>query len=199
MIINLSETLAKKYKNLNLDDIQNLLERGLTDSDRQRYEGIKHLLSFPCEVSEGASSALMHTRAKEYGMYPREFVSALLTVNKTDGLKLNEFWYQLRLQEALGGSREVRLDCGYLDLLVDRRAIEVKFVKNYKHALGQILCYVYELGRGYLPCLALIGDRDINIEKICFSGNMHTIFWLGVDDLRGLTIVEVINNNYERK
>lgn len=197
MIINLTEQLAKKYANLNLDDIADLFARPLLEEQLKHYFSIKHTLSHPCEVQEGASSALMHARAKEHGLYPRELVSALLVNAKGNGQKLNETWYQLKLQEALGGSREVRLDCGYLDLLVDRRAIEVKFAKNYKHSLGQILTYCDELGKGYLPCLALIGERDHNIERILFRANVHTIFWIEADKHRDLSMLEIVNYQYE--
>jgi len=48
---------------------------------------------------------------------------------------------QLRLQSELGGEIEVKTPAGPIDLLTDNEIIEIKKIKNWKAALGQILIY----------------------------------------------------------
>jgi len=48
---------------------------------------------------------------------------------------------QLRLQSSLGGKVEVRTLAGNIDLLTSDQIIEVKGVKEWKSALGQIIVY----------------------------------------------------------
>jgi len=48
---------------------------------------------------------------------------------------------QLRLQSSIGGIAEVKTRGGTIDLLTDDQIIEVKRVKEWKSALGQILIY----------------------------------------------------------
>jgi len=48
---------------------------------------------------------------------------------------------KLRLQSELGGKIEVKTPAGPIDLLTNNEIIEIKKVKNWKAALGQILIY----------------------------------------------------------
>jgi hypothetical protein len=55
-----------------------------------------------------------------------------------------------RLQEKIGGKREVKTPAGNIDLLTDGELIECKSFKSWKSAIGQLL--VYGL---YYPCNTL--------------------------------------------
>ena len=57
----------------------------------------------------------------------------------------SEAWYQNRLAQKLGGQTEVSTPDGRIDLLTWNEVIEVKTVKQWKQAMGQILVY----GRHY--------------------------------------------------
>ena len=46
-----------------------------------------------------------------------------------------------KLQEQLGGDKEVITSAGNIDLLTSLEIIEVKHIRSWKHALGQILVY----------------------------------------------------------
>lgn len=46
-----------------------------------------------------------------------------------------------KLCEELGGEIEVKTPDGFIDILTKKEIIEVKCMKNWKHAIGQILVY----------------------------------------------------------
>lgn len=48
---------------------------------------------------------------------------------------------QLSLYKKLNGKIEVKTPDGFIDILTDTEIIEVKCMKNWKHAVGQILIY----------------------------------------------------------
>ncbi len=48
---------------------------------------------------------------------------------------------QTKLHKKLGGQIEVETPVGYIDLLTDSELIEIKHVDNWKHAVGQLICY----------------------------------------------------------
>jgi hypothetical protein len=52
-----------------------------------------------------------------------------------------EKWYVQRLQEQLGGEIEVPTPAGTVDLVTATQLIEVKDVRNWKAAIGQVLVY----------------------------------------------------------
>jgi hypothetical protein len=55
--------------------------------------------------------------------------------------KHSEAWYVKNLQKHLGGSIEVPIPAGNIDLLTSIELIECKEVKQWKSALGQVLVY----------------------------------------------------------
>ena len=59
--------------------------------------------------------------------------------NDTEG-KL-ESAYRDRSAKEEGGETEVETECGFIDILTSNKVIEVKCGKNWKHAVGQVICY----------------------------------------------------------
>lgn len=66
------------------------------------------------------------------------------------------------LASLVGGESEVETPAGFIDVLSDTEVIEVKYYKQWKHGLGQVLAY-----QSYYPCLARrlhlfahVGDVD---------------------------------------
>lgn len=55
--------------------------------------------------------------------------------------KTKESDYSNALAKKIGGKREVRTLAGNLDILTSSQVIEVKEIKAWKHALGQVLIY----------------------------------------------------------
>jgi hypothetical protein len=82
----------------------------------------------------------------------------------------------LRLQRQLGGKIEVSTPAGRIDLLTHRQILEVKHVKSWKAALGQVLAYA-----SYYPHhgkrLHLFGkcdnDSKTTIEQCCAKQNVE--------------------------
>lgn len=78
----------------------------------------------------------------------------------------NESIYRDNLAFDLNGEVEVLTDCGRIDVLTSTEIIEVKSVKHWKSALGQILVYghyyqhhkkrIHLYGKASNQCLALI-------------------------------------------
>ena len=66
------------------------------------------------------------------------------------------------LASLVGGESEVETPAGFIDVLSETEVIEVKYYKQWKHGLGQVLAY-----QSYYPCLARrlhlfahVGDVD---------------------------------------
>lgn len=81
-----------------------------------------------------------------------------------------EAWYQLKLAADLDGKREITVPCGRIDVLTDQLVIEVKTAKQYKHAIGQVLCYqLYKPTKR--PAIALFGrlnaKEQATVRKCC--------------------------------
>lgn len=75
---------------------------------------------------------------------------------------------QKRLQNRIGGHREVPTTGGYIDLLTDDEIIEVKTVKKWKDGVGQLMVY-----SGYFPSrklrLHLFGKCHRSYESCIIS------------------------------
>lgn len=52
-----------------------------------------------------------------------------------------ESLYQSKIHYEIGGQREVKTPVGIIDVLTDKHIVEVKEAKDYKHAIGQVICY----------------------------------------------------------
>jgi hypothetical protein len=53
----------------------------------------------------------------------------------------SEAWYRDRLAQQLKGQKEVQTPVGRIDVLTKTEIIELKNVKNWKAAIGQVKCY----------------------------------------------------------
>ncbi len=81
--------------------------------------------------------------------------------------------YQEKLHKELGGALEVETPVGFIDLLTEEKIIEIKSSKNWKHAIGQVLCY----GNFYKEkkkCIYLFGEIK-NIEHVRNICGTHDI------------------------
>ena len=88
--------------------------------------------------------------------------------------------YQSQLHYKVGGQREVPTSVGIIDILNDTHIIEVKEAKDWKHAIGQILCYdQYKQGRTRV--IALFGkiSRKLKgeVEYCCSNLNIE-VWWI---------------------
>lgn len=124
----------------------------------------------------------LSNKAKQFGMHIGAYCSAILNGLGLRGNSANqrtEAFFQKRLWQKLGGYREVHVPSGRIDILTFDKIIEVKIKSGYKGAIGQVLAYSFDKP-GYLPCLALIGDRDHRIEKLAKELGIYSIFWLSI-------------------
>ncbi len=71
--------------------------------------------------------------ATEFSAKPRE--------PRSQPVIKSEAWYQSRLAQKLGGQTEVSTPDGRIDILTWNEVIEVKTVKQWKQAMGQVLIY----------------------------------------------------------
>lgn len=88
--------------------------------------------------------------------------------------------YQSQLHYKVGGTREVATPVGYIDLLNDTYIVEVKEARDWKHAVGQIICYDF-----YKPkrqkVIALFGKISNKLKgevEYCCSNLNIDIWWL---------------------
>jgi hypothetical protein len=97
------------------------------------------------------------------------------TVQKEKERTLEEEMCVLALQEKEGGETEVAIFdkqsqvlVGLADLITDTEVIEVKHIKNWKHAIGQIFAYWYNLENNdeLSPRIHLFGYDGIDDNKI---------------------------------
>jgi hypothetical protein len=78
----------------------------------------------------------------------------------------SEAWYVLKLMKELGGSREVPTEAGNIDLLTTTEIVEVKNIKGWKSAIGQIVVY----GDYYPPHI-----KRIHLYGQCTTGYLAMI------------------------
>jgi hypothetical protein len=87
------------------------------------------------------------------------------------------FWekqIQLKLSKKLNARMEVCCPVGRIDLLTNTEIIEVKYITNWKHAIGQINAYSY-FYPNHKKVIYLFGLKYENIyiaEKICLLENI---------------------------
>ena len=110
-------------------------------------------------------------------------VISLLIESKVSGA--SEELYRAKLRAELGGEVEVVCPAGKIDILTPcSKLIEVKNVKRFTHALGQVLSYwIYQ--PGYDPYVALFGNRFYNqqmVETVCEAYKVGLIWICTSDD-----------------
>ncbi len=104
------------------------------------------------------------------------------TKSKTDNKKKGESYYRDKLARKLKGQTEVTTPVGRIDILTANEIIEVKSIKQWKAALGQVIAYGH-----YYPShrkrIHLFGRKlDVNsslIERSCLD---HGVFVSWEDD-----------------
>ncbi|BAZ15023.1 hypothetical protein NIES4071_68930 [Calothrix sp. NIES-4071] len=156
--------VLNEFRNYELKDLKSLVEKILED------ELLSNLQS-----SNNLTIHLSHTKRKQ--------LIKTVAIEKQQKLKernQDELEYLLKLWKQEGGRREVPIfDCkslslvGIADLITDTQVIEVKDIKNFKHAIGQIYAYWYyfSLGRDsniyrLIPRIHLFGGNGINDYRV---------------------------------
>ncbi len=71
---------------------------------------------------------------------------------------------QEKLKSELNAESEIKTPVGYIDLETSDEIIEIKEIKNWKHAVGQILCYGMYINKQ--KCIYLFGDETDDTESI---------------------------------
>lgn len=101
---------------------------------------------------------------------------------------MEELLWQRWIAEKNKGAIEVATPVGNIDVLCDNALYEVKQVKQWKHALGQVLAYGY-FYPSKIKKLYLFGvstkKLQTKIETICNFYNVHVLFTDFTDE--GLT------------
>lgn len=90
---------------------------------------------------------------------------------------LREKELQAKYKNKLNAEIEVKTPVGYIDLLTDNKLIELKTAINWKHGIGQLICYgtYYEEYDKWLYLFDYedLSETDIdNIELICKNNDI---------------------------
>jgi hypothetical protein len=95
-------------------------------------------------------------------------LSSMSNLKIDEPRKNRERKVQTYLHDKLGGSVEVPCEGDYIDLLTETQIIEIKNIKKWKHALGQILVYSDDYPN-HEKVLYLFGtcENTERIEKHC--------------------------------
>lgn len=88
-----------------------------------------------------------------------------------------------KLVNTMNGIAEVKTPVGVIDIMTEDKIIEIKEIKNWKHAVGQILSYSVFIDK--TKCIYLFNDSnneldeiiDVNlIHKVCKEFDIEVIF-----------------------
>lgn len=71
----------------------------------------------------------------------QDFFTNPASEQKHQNRKRNESYYRDKLAKSLNGQIEVQVPTGRIDILTNNQIIEVKHIKRWKGALGQIIVY----------------------------------------------------------
>ena len=80
--------------------------------------------------------------------------------------KRKESYYRDKLAKSLNGQTEVKISFGRIDILTSSQIIEVKHIKKWNAAIGQIITYGYHYPN-HQKRIHLFGEENSN-EKIIF-------------------------------
>ena len=73
-----------------------------------------------------------------------------------------------KIAKLLGGQIEVPCKTGFVDVLTDLEVIEVKKIKSWKAAVGQVLIYALEFD-GKIPRIHLFGNASFEFKAMIVS------------------------------
>jgi len=90
--------------------------------------------------------------------------------------KTREKDIQLRLCSEINGRMEVETKSGFIDILSDTEIIEIKNGKNWKYAIGQILCYSNEYPEHTKRIHLFDIENNEQINKICKIYNIKVTY-----------------------
>jgi hypothetical protein len=117
-------------------------------------------------LTEAEESLILDVRLKGEGGFNSSRPQQQITLPRKQRFSdTQEFNYQSYLFETLGGQPEVVTPAGRVDLLTDTCLIEIKYVGNWKEAIGQLLVLSVYF-QSHKPQLALFGDADNLAQKL---------------------------------
>ena len=94
--------------------------------------------------------------------------------------KRNESYYRDKLAKSLNGRTEVKVPSGRIDILTSNQIIEVKHIKKWNAALGQIITYGYHYPnhqkRIHLFGVENNSSKILLIKKQCQEQNIIATF-----------------------
>ncbi|MBD2683567.1 hypothetical protein H6H03_39695 [Nostoc paludosum FACHB-159] len=113
--------------------LKDAIDRAITACENQGYEYEKHF--FPLTYSNGGRPGKNY----KLTLYACNLILGNIDIRKKRKFnQLSEKFYSDKLQKELGGVREVPTPAGFIDLLTNEQIIEVKKIKSWKAAVGQV-------------------------------------------------------------
>jgi hypothetical protein len=116
-----------------------------------------------------------------------------------------ESYYSGVLAQRLGGDREHKVQSGYVDILTDTHAIEVKRASDWKHSIGQAIWYGLQTNRtpGIILIMKTQADYKYGIQlqsALNYAGLSQVKVWLYPQDFGGtLTRNNFVETGYLEK
>lgn len=100
--------------------------------------------------------------------------SSTKSKTKIDTEKKGESYYRDKLARKLNGKIEISTPVGRIDILTSTEIIEVKSVKGWKQAMGQIIAYgeYYPDRHKRIHLFGEIPNNSSTIEKCCLRQNI---------------------------
>jgi RecB family endonuclease NucS len=80
------------------------------------------------------------------------------------------------LIKQIGGKKEVKTPCGYIDILKEDEIIELKEVKDYKNAIGQLQSYNVYVKKPKKTLYLFGFDANVSkkiVKEICKDNNIE--------------------------
>jgi hypothetical protein len=96
-----------------------------------------------------------------------EFQFQLATLEPGEGNATRERQIRDSLREELCAECEVETPVGFIDLLTDTKLIEIKVAADWKHAIGQLLCYSVFYPDHEMWLYSFDSTDDELIDQIC--------------------------------
>jgi len=103
----------------------------------------------------------------------------LLLLSFSINAQTTESDYQYLIHQQLGGQREYKVESGYVDILTEDYAIEVKFANKWKHAIGQALWYALQTNKK--AGIVLVKKKETDYKYVIQLGS--ALSYAGLDSL----------------
>ncbi len=111
------------------------------------------------------------------------YLTSILSLDPSQSDQMEARVKQKLLKKYVGARCEVKTDHGYIDMVHDWVIIEIKNIKNYKNAVGQIIAYKMCLPTHRMRIVLFHEEMKVDehlkglINDLCFSLGIECVFY----------------------